>query len=186
MARIAEEEIERLKHEVSVERLAEARGIELKRHGADLIGLCPFHEDRSPSLVISPKKKPVTKESELIERSFVHCYDTGRMRRTYLRRHKNILKRSLIHVGAFNLSFIFRSLLGAGTPREPRYRLTRLFSRLFCAVCQLWMQTERGHRVFFPLLGFRSQRNRRYFAIDSAIRKSLLPPRTVRLRVTLE
>jgi DNA primase len=41
MARIAEEEIERLKHEVSVERLAEARGVQLKRHGADLIGLCP-------------------------------------------------------------------------------------------------------------------------------------------------
>jgi DNA primase catalytic core len=56
MARIAEEEIERLKHEVSVERLAEARGVQLKRHGADLIGLCPFHEDHSPSLVISPKK----------------------------------------------------------------------------------------------------------------------------------
>jgi DNA primase len=56
MARIAEEEIERLKREVSVERLAEARGIKLKRHGADLIGLCPFHDDHSPSLVISPKK----------------------------------------------------------------------------------------------------------------------------------
>jgi DNA primase len=56
MARIAEEEIERLKREVSLERLAEARGVKLKRHGADLIGLCPFHEDHSPSLVISPKK----------------------------------------------------------------------------------------------------------------------------------
>jgi len=56
MGRIAEEEIERLKREVSLERLAEARGVQLKRHGADLIGLCPFHEDHSPSLVISPKK----------------------------------------------------------------------------------------------------------------------------------
>ena len=56
MARIPEEEIERLKREVSLERLAEARGVKLKRHGADLIGLCPFHEDHSPSLVISPKK----------------------------------------------------------------------------------------------------------------------------------
>src|SRR5271156_169022 len=56
MARIPEEEIGRLKREVSLERLAEARGVKLKRHGADLIGLCPFHEDRSPSLVISPKK----------------------------------------------------------------------------------------------------------------------------------
>ena len=56
MARIPDEEIERLKREVSLERLAEARGVKLKRHGADLIGLCPFHEDRAPSLVISPKK----------------------------------------------------------------------------------------------------------------------------------
>ncbi len=56
MARIPEEEIERLKREVSLERLAEARGVKLKRHGADLIGLCPFHEDHSPSLVISPQK----------------------------------------------------------------------------------------------------------------------------------
>ena len=56
MARIPEEEIERLKREVSLERLVEARGVKLKRHGADLIGLCPFHEDHSPSLVISPQK----------------------------------------------------------------------------------------------------------------------------------
>ena len=56
MARIPEGEIERLKREVSLERLAEARGLKLKRHGADLIGLCPFHEDHSPSLVISPQK----------------------------------------------------------------------------------------------------------------------------------
>lgn len=56
MARIPEEEIDRLKREVSVERLAEAHGVRLKRHGADLIGLCPFHDDHEPSLVISPKK----------------------------------------------------------------------------------------------------------------------------------
>ena len=30
--------------------------MELKRHGAELIGLCPFHDDREPSLVVSPKK----------------------------------------------------------------------------------------------------------------------------------
>jgi DNA primase catalytic core len=56
MARIPEHEIERLKSEVSLVRLVEARGIELKRHGADLLGLCPFHDDREPSLVVSPKK----------------------------------------------------------------------------------------------------------------------------------
>jgi DNA primase len=56
MARIPDETIERLKREISLERLAEARGIKLARHGADLIGLCPFHDDHEPSLVISPKK----------------------------------------------------------------------------------------------------------------------------------
>ncbi len=56
MARVPEAELERLKAEVSVQRLAEARGVELRRHGADLIGLCPFHEDHEPSLVISPAK----------------------------------------------------------------------------------------------------------------------------------
>ena len=56
MARIPEHEVERLKREVSVERLAEARGIKLTRHGADLIGKCPFHDDRTPSLVITPAK----------------------------------------------------------------------------------------------------------------------------------
>src|SRR5579872_2488687 len=56
VARIPDEVIERLKLEVPIQRLAEARGVKLKQHGADLLGLCPFHEDREPSLVISPKK----------------------------------------------------------------------------------------------------------------------------------
>jgi len=60
------------------------------------------------------------KRGELIERSFAHCYETGAMRRVYLRGHENVLKRQLIHVGAFNLSLIFRQKLGAGTPRGLR------------------------------------------------------------------
>ena len=56
MPRIPDTEIERLKSEISLQRLAESQGIQLTRHGADLIGLCPFHDDHEPSLVISPKK----------------------------------------------------------------------------------------------------------------------------------
>jgi DNA primase catalytic core len=56
MARIPKAELERLKREISVERLAEARGVKLERHGADLLGLCPFHDDHEPSLVITPAK----------------------------------------------------------------------------------------------------------------------------------
>jgi hypothetical protein len=58
------------------------------------------------------EKHLLRKRGELVERSFAHCYDTGGIRRTHLREHENILKRLLIHVGAFNLSLIFRTLLG--------------------------------------------------------------------------
>ena len=63
-------------------------------------------------------KHLLKRRGELIERSFAHCYETGGMRRTHLRGRENILKRQLIHVCAFNLSLIFRQILGAGTPRE--------------------------------------------------------------------
>jgi len=56
MARIPDEEIEQIKSRISLARLAEAKDVKLKQHGADLIGLCPFHDDRSPSLVITPEK----------------------------------------------------------------------------------------------------------------------------------
>jgi DNA primase len=56
MARISDTELERLKTEISLERLAEARGVVLRRRGDELMGLCPFHEDHSPSLVINTAK----------------------------------------------------------------------------------------------------------------------------------
>jgi len=56
MARIPEHEVERLKQEISIQRLVEVQGIVLKPHGQDLIGRCPFHDDKTPSLVISPPK----------------------------------------------------------------------------------------------------------------------------------
>src|SRR6185312_7553457 len=33
-----------------------AAGVELRRHGADLVGRCPFHDDQGPSLVVTPAK----------------------------------------------------------------------------------------------------------------------------------
>jgi len=47
-------------------------------------------------------KHLLRKRGELIVWSFAHCYDTGGMGRTHLRGHQDILKRLLIHVGAFN------------------------------------------------------------------------------------
>ena len=56
--------------------------------------------------------------SELGERSFAHLYETGGMRRVYLRGRDNILKRLLVHGAAFNLSLILRKVLGVGKPRQ--------------------------------------------------------------------
>lgn len=56
MARIPEAELERLKTEMSVQRLVEASGVALKKGGKDLLGKCPFHEDDEASLVVTPHK----------------------------------------------------------------------------------------------------------------------------------
>jgi len=106
-------------------------------------------------------KQLLRQRGELLERSFAHCYDTGGMRRTHLRGHENILKRLLIHVGAFNLSLIFRSLLGSGTPRELRNRESALLFLL------LWLfpgpsRPVRPTNSSPRSTGFRSWRNYRY------------------------
>ncbi len=54
MARIPDAEIERLKAEVSLVRLVEASGLSLKKQGKDYACRCPFHEDDTPSLIVSP------------------------------------------------------------------------------------------------------------------------------------
>ena len=54
----------------------------------------------------------------MLERSFAHAYETGGMRRTHLRGHRNILKRLLIHLGAFNLSLMMRQRTQASTERH--------------------------------------------------------------------
>ena len=58
MARISDVELARLKAEVSLVRLVEAKGIALVKHGAggDLVACCPFHDDRTPSFVVSASK----------------------------------------------------------------------------------------------------------------------------------
>ena len=80
-------------------------------------------------------KQLLRRRGELLERTFAHVYDTGGMRRTHLRGHRNILKRLLLHVAAFNLSLILRREAGAGTPRG----LEDLRNRLFFCFGVVWM-----------------------------------------------
>ena len=65
MPRIADQELKRLKEEIAVQRLVEASGIELKKAGKDFAGVCPFHEDDTASLVVTPGK------------NLWHCFGCG-------------------------------------------------------------------------------------------------------------
>ena len=56
MARIPDSEIERLKVESDLVGIVAASGVKLEKRGADHVGCCPFHDDKTPSLVISPDK----------------------------------------------------------------------------------------------------------------------------------
>ena len=62
-------------------------------------------------------KRLMRRRGEYVERTFAHLYDTGGLRRTYLRGHQNILKRLIVHAGAFNLGLLMRHAIGRGTPR---------------------------------------------------------------------
>ncbi|MHA6834206.1 CHC2 zinc finger domain-containing protein [Ralstonia pseudosolanacearum] len=65
MARIPEQDLERLKTDISLQRLVEASGIALKKQGKDYAGRCPFHEDATPSLIVTPGK------------NLYHCFGCG-------------------------------------------------------------------------------------------------------------
>jgi len=56
MARLSDTELYNIKQRISLLRLIESQGYELKRQGKDYVTRCPFHEDTTPSLVITPDK----------------------------------------------------------------------------------------------------------------------------------
>ena len=65
MARFSDKELEHLKTNTSLLRLAESQGYELKKEGKDYVMCCPFHDDKTPSLKITPSK------------NLFHCFGCG-------------------------------------------------------------------------------------------------------------
>jgi DNA primase catalytic core len=55
MARLPDEVIQRIKAEVSLLRLVESQGYPLQKQGKDYALCCPFHDDKEPSCIITPK-----------------------------------------------------------------------------------------------------------------------------------
>jgi len=64
MVRVPADELEKLKREISLERLVSQR-VQLVEKGADLVGRCPFHDDKTPSFVVTPAK------------NLWHCFGCG-------------------------------------------------------------------------------------------------------------
>ncbi len=56
MSRIPEEELNRIKTEIDLVALIGASGVKLLPKGKDFVGHCPFHEDKTPSLIVTPSK----------------------------------------------------------------------------------------------------------------------------------
>src|SRR5918994_10966 len=82
-------------------------------------------------------KRVMRRRGEYVERSFAHMYETGGMRRTHLRGHPNILKRLLVHAGAFNLGILMRTVFGLGAPRRLQGRAVDV-GALKIAFAALW------------------------------------------------
>jgi DNA primase len=62
---IRRDQIDAIKSRVALEAVAAESGLELQRRGRHLFALCPFHDERTPSFVITPG------------RGLFHCFGCG-------------------------------------------------------------------------------------------------------------
>lgn len=96
---------------------------------------------------------------ELCERSFAHCYETGALRRMYVRGEDNVFKRVLVQAAAFNIGLLLRTLSRWGKPRQAQRRRNRLQALLFavfaihhvCRAVRSWLG-KFGSQLFPELL----------------------------------
>jgi transposase len=82
-------------------------------------------------------KQLLRRRGELVERTFAHAYETGALRRLYVRGKQNVHKRLLLQAAACNLALLLRKMMGAGTPRALHDVVARLFFilvRLFSTI----------------------------------------------------
>lgn len=62
---ISRDQIEAIKSRVDLAAVVAERGLSLERRGRHLFALCPFHEEKTPSFVVTP------------HRGLFHCFGCG-------------------------------------------------------------------------------------------------------------
>ena len=81
---------------------------------------------------------------EVVERTFAHMYETGGMRRVWVRGHENVRKRVLIQAAACNIGLLLRRLTGVGTPRSLQGRAVSAICRLIGRLIDRWGRLTRA------------------------------------------
>ena len=84
------------------------------------------------------------RRGELVERPFAHQYETGGLRRVWVRGHENVRKRVLIQAAGCNLGLLLRRLTGVGTPRSLQGRaLSAILGLIGRLIIELWGRLTR-------------------------------------------
>ena len=81
---------------------------------------------------------------EVVERTFAHMYETGGMRRVWVRGHENVRKRVLLQAAACNIGLLLRRQTGVGTPRSLQGRAVSAICRLIGRLIGRWGRLTRA------------------------------------------
>jgi hypothetical protein len=115
----------------------------------------------------------VRRRGELVERTFARAYETGGLRRLYVRGKQNVHKRLLLQAAACNLALLLRKMMGTGTPRALHdvvelllFILVRLLSTVETIPClraRCWPAGRVEYRIAVDVFDGKLQtRNRRF------------------------
>ena len=50
-------DLNRLKQTIDLVAVVQSRGVKLVRQGKDFVGLCPFHQEKTPSFRVTPQAR---------------------------------------------------------------------------------------------------------------------------------